>query len=282
MRRRLAIAALVAAAAIWGSAFIFGAIAMRELTALQTVTARFIMASLLLLPMALWRREWPRPNDWLAFLLTGALGFPVSMLLLFSGLEYAGAAITSLLYGAFPVLLALAALVFDGEKIGRRGWIAALVSTLGAALITAGRWNARDWLGPSLVLAALACFAVWVIMSNRLMRRYSSLCVTSWTMLFGTLILIPIGFFYGGPAPAALHAPTWLSLLSLGVMCTAVAFQLWNWGLQELGTYTSGVISNLEPLIGAILAVLVLGESVGPALCLGGALILGAALSVSL
>src|SRR5215469_246190 len=118
MRRRLAIAALVAAAAIWGSAFIFGAIAMRELTALQTVTARFIMASLLLLPMALWRREWPRPNDWLALLLTGALGFPVSMLLLFSGLEYAGAAITSLLYGAFPVLLALAALVFDGEKIG--------------------------------------------------------------------------------------------------------------------------------------------------------------------
>ena len=62
-RKQLAVAALVAAIAIWGSTFVFGAIAMRELIVLQTGTLRFVIAALLLLPMALWQREYPRPRD---------------------------------------------------------------------------------------------------------------------------------------------------------------------------------------------------------------------------
>lgn len=283
MRKQLAVTAIVIAVAIWGSTFVFGAIAMRELTALQTVTARFVIASSILVPIVLLRHEWPRLVDWPSFLLTGIIGFPVAMLLLFSGLNQAGVIVSSLLYGAFPILVTVAAVFFEGERPGIRGWIAAVVSTLGAALITLGGSGYTGWLGPSLVLAALACFAAWVIMSNRLMRRYSSLCVTGWTMLFGTLVLMPIPFIYGKlPAPSQLHVATWFSLLFLGTMSTAVAYQLWNWGLREVGAHTSGVISNLEPLIGAALGIAVLGEPISLALCVGGALIVGAAFSVSL
>jgi drug/metabolite transporter (DMT)-like permease len=282
MRKQLAIAALAAAIAIWGSTFVFGVIAMRELSVLQTVTARFVIATLLLLPMTLWRREWPRHKDWPLFLVTGAIGFPVGMLLLFSGLEHAGVVVTSLLYGAYPIFIALAALLFDSEKPRIRDWIAASVSTLGVILITTGREDAKDWLGPALVLAALVSFAAWVVMSKRLMRDYSSFCVTSWTILLGTLILVPIALFQGAlPVFGTLHAATWLSLLYLGLLSTAVAFQLWNWGLREVSATTTGVIGNLEPLIGAALGVAFLGEPVGVTLCIGGALIVGAAFSVS-
>lgn len=281
-RKGLALAALVVAGSAWGSVFLFGALALRELSPLQTVTLRFVIASLALLPFALKQGEWPRRADLGLFLLASLLGVPVAMLLLFTGIKLAGAVTSALLLGAFPICLSLSAVLVDKERLGWRGWGATAASTLGVALI-AGRPELRgDWLGPLLVLASLLCFSAWVVLSRILMRRYTPLSVTSHVIMLGTLMLLLL-MAAAGPLPdlAQLHTITWLSLLSLGVVCTALTYQLWNWGLKEVGTHTSGIIGNLEPLVGALLGVLVLGEPTGLLMWAGGALILGAALTVT-
>lgn len=282
-RRALAFAALAAAGVAWGAVFLFAALALRQLSPLAVVTARFVIASLALLPFLLWRREWPRRADWPALLAASFIGVPVAMLLLFNGIARAGATVAALLLGAFPVFLSLAAVWFERERLGWRGWGATFASTLGVALIVGRPEGAANWLGSLLVIASLLCFTAWVVLSQRLMERYSTFAVTGWVILLGTLMLLPLSLAGGLPPGAPdLNAATWASLLGLGVVCTAVTYQLWNWGLKEVGAHKSGVIGNLEPLTGALLGVLVLGEPTGLALWLGGALILGAAVSVSL
>jgi len=282
-RKRLALAALVAASIAWGAVFLFAALALRELTPLQVVTLRFVIGSLALLPFMLWTRERPSRADLPAFLAASLLGVPVAMLLLFTGIALAGATVSALLLGAFPVMLSFAAVVFDKEHVGWRGWGATLASTMGVALIVCRPGQAANWIGALLVLASLLCFTLWVVLSQRLMRRYSAFCVTSWVILLGTLMLLPLMLLTGGtPKLSGLLPATWLSLLALGLACTALTYQLWNWGLKEVGTHTSGVMGNLEPLTGALLGVTVLGEPTGAALWAGGALILLAAVSVSL
>ncbi len=282
-RKALAFALLAMASIFWGVVFPLAALALRELTPMQVVSARFLIATLVLLPFMLWRHEWPQRGDLPLFLLASLFGVPVAMLFLFTGIKLAGAVIAALLLGAFPVLLSLSAIVFEGERLGWRAWAATFTSVAGVALITGKPPQATGWLGPVLVLASLVCFSAWVVMSQRLMRRYSPFSVTSHIILFGTLMLLPLAALDGAPPELTrLHVTTWLSLLGLGVLCTALTYQLWNWGLREVGTHTSGVMGNLEPLTGAVLGVLMLGEPVNAALWVGGALILCAALSVSL
>jgi drug/metabolite transporter (DMT)-like permease len=150
------------------------------------------------------------------------------------------------------------------------------------AFIVGGPGQDPGWRGPLLVLASLVCFSAWVVISKRLMRRYSPFAVTSQVIFLGTLMLLPLSCTEPWPDLGGLHAGTWWSLVMLGVVCTALTYQLWNWGLKEVGTHTSGVIGNLEPLTGALLGVTILGEPTGLGLWVGGGLILAAAVSVSL
>jgi drug/metabolite transporter (DMT)-like permease len=73
----------------------------------------------------------------------------------------------------------------------------------------------------------------------------------------------------------------WASVLVLGLGCSAATYALWNWGVARVPASRAGIFLNLEPLVGALLGILVLGEAWGPATIVGGALIVGAALVVS-
>ncbi len=67
----------------------------------------------------------------------------------------------------------------------------------------------------------------------------------------------------------ALTAVGWASVLVLGLGCSAATYVLWNRGLRRVSASRGGVFLNLEPLVGALLGVLVLGDAWGPGMALG-------------
>ncbi len=67
-----------------------------------------------------------------------------------------------------------------------------------------------------------------------------------------------------------------------GVLCTATTTLLWNWGLTQVPASQAGVLLNMEPLMGSLLGVLVLRETLGPSAWLGGGLILVAAVVLTM
>ena len=73
----------------------------------------------------------------------------------------------------------------------------------------------------------------------------------------------------------------WIALAISGIFCTATTTLLWNWGIHHVPASRAGVFLNIEPALGSILGVELLGERLGPYAWLGGALILGAAITLT-
>ena len=281
-RHRAVVAALVISSCLWGTAFLFAKLALAELTVSQVVLYRFGLASLVLLPVAWLRRAWPRPRDLPLFFLTGFLTVPVTFLLQFGGLALTSVARASLIIGTLSPLLALAAAGLYRERLGPRGWGAVGVSTAGVAMIVGTTGSDRNWLGDGLVFLSIVVAVVWILLSKRLIERYSALTATAYILAFGALAMLPISLVWDGPPPL-LSLPLGIlgSVLALGLVCTVVTFMLWNWALERFPASRAGVFINIEPVVGTFLGVTLLRESLGPGAVLGGALILSAAWVVS-
>lgn len=281
-RSQLAVTSIAIACSLWGANFLFSKLALAELPVSHVVLLRFTLASLALVPAVIVHRVWPQLQDLPLFILTGFLTVPVNYLLLYQGLALTSATSAALLSGGLPVLFALAAAWFFHERLSTLEWLAVGASTLGVALIVGPLSSSHYWLGDALVLVSLFATVAWVMLSKRLLARYSAQVATAYIFMFGTLALLPISLLWDGPLQLSLSSGVWASVLALGLICTALPYALWNWGLQYVTMSHAGIYQNLESLVGVLLAVTVLHESVGPGALLGGLLIVTAAVIVLL
>lgn len=278
---QLAVLALIAAGTLWGGSLLLGKLAMAELGVGHVVLYRFVLTLLVLLPVTLARREWPRRRDVPLFVLTGFLTVPATYLLQFAGLALTSVASAALIVGALPLFIALGASWFTAEKLGLTGWTAVALSTLGVGLIVGQPDGQHNWLGDGLIVLSSIVVAGWVLLSKRLLQRYSALAATTYILSFGTLTLLPIALAWDGLPRVDLSAGAWAAVLGLGLGCTALTNIFWNWGLKYVPASQAGIYQNLEPLIGSALGVVVLGEALGAGAIAGGLLIITAAVVIS-
>ena len=114
---------------------------------------------------------------------------------------------------------------------------------------------------------------VMILLSKRLMDEYGALQVTAWMIAIGTSALLT---WIEVTHPMRVHfSPhVWLAVIAHGILATTGAYLFWNWGLARVPAARAGIFLNLEPLVGTLLGVFILGESLGAPGILGGALIL--------
>lgn len=283
----LGYAACALAGGLWGTGFFFGKIAMREMSSAHMVLYRFLFACLGLAPVLLRGRPGLDARGWRILLIAAFLGVPVQFLLQFAGLARTTVSHASLMVGTLPVVLAVGAGIFAHERLDRTGWATLLVSTIGAGLIAlAGshRGSAGDaptLIGDLMVVASLVISLGWILLNQRLLRDHSPLVVTAYGLMTGTVMLAAWVFPVDGPPPVHISLEAWLALAASGLLCTASTTLLWNWGLTRVPASRAGVFLNLEPIIGSVLGVGLLGEHLGPAAWFGGAMILGAAVTLT-
>jgi len=85
-----------------------------------------------------------------------------------------------------------------------------------------------------------------------------------------------------GPPPVEhVSLTAWLALAASGVLCTATTTLLWNWGIHHVPASRAGVFLNIEPALGSLLGVELLGDKLGPFAWIGGGLILAAAVTLT-
>ncbi len=286
------------AGTLWGTGFYFGRLAMNEMSVEHMVLYRFLFASLGVLPVALRQRVRLTGPEMRTLLLAAAFGIPIQFLLQFHGLALTTVSHASLMVGAMPVLLAAAAAVFAGERLDWIGWLALGGSTLGAALVVLGGNHATTGhetptlAGDLLVVLSLITALAWILLSKKLMMSHSPPVVTAYTILSGTVMLVVIIMGPWALSPlthirvaglpfAHISATAWTALAISGILCTATTTFLWNWGIHHVPASRAGVFLNIEPALGSVLGVELLGERLGPFAWLGGALILAAAITLT-
>ena len=285
--RTLGFASCALASSFWGCGFFFGKIALVEMGVGAMVLYRFLFATLAYLPLLV--LHWPRLNrrEWGILAFYSFLGIPLQFLIQFSGLARTTVSHASLMVGTMPVILAVGATLFAHERMDRTGWLALAVSTMGAAMIALGARHATGSNHPTLagdllVVLSLVIALGWVLLNKHLMQTHSAIVVSAYGTAVGTAMLcVCVPLIYGVPPVGGVSLKAWGALAAGGFLCTAATTLLWNWGMTQVPASQAGVLLNMEPLIGSLLGVLVLRESLGPSAFAGGALILTAALVVT-
>ena len=280
-----ATALLALAGGLWGTGFLFGKIAFREMTIAENVFFRFFFACLILVPILIGKwKTFPSADFW--WLIAGAVvGVPVQFLMQFEGLQLTTVSHASLIVGTLPVLIALSSTLFLRERLRKSEWIVLLLSPLGVLAIAFSAGRSTQAAGPTalgdfLVLLSMCAAAVSVLITKHLMANYDSLQITVWTLNIGAALLF-VGIECFAPVRFHFSPAVWGAAAGQGLLATASAYLAWNWGLKRVPASRAGVFLNLEPVIGSLLGETLLHERLGAVAILGGVLIVGPAIYFS-
>ena len=216
-------------------------------------------------------------RDWGRLAWLGAIGHFGYQVLFVGGLHRTSVANSSLIIAASPVIIALGSAVVRHERVGRLHWAGALLSMAGIWVV-AGRGAAlggRGFTGDLMMFAAVLCWATYTIGAEPLMVRHSPVGVTGLSLMFGTLLYVPVTFTritavnWTGVSPAVIGA-----LLYAAVFAMCVAYTIWYTAVRAIGSSRTSIYSNLIPIVAMLTAVTFLGERVGARQVSGVALVL--------
>ncbi len=262
----------------WSGGWIGGKIALLSASPLAMSAVRSVIATAILIGLAIatgarvpWRR-WP------ALIALGATGIFGYAALVFTGLRVAPVADGALIVPTFsPVIAAVLAVPFAGEPMLRSTVAGLAVSTLGVVLIVGGGGSAGDarLLGDALILGGAACWAVYTVLGKSVLREGSPLGVTAVASAVGMLMLLAAALAEGGLASiGAWPIEAWLAILFLAIFSTVLAFVLFYRLVIRVGAARAATTSYLVPVLTLVLAALLLGERVSAVQLSGGALTL--------
>ncbi len=284
---------LILVNAIFAGSYTAGKIALRDISPLMLNALRFTLASLFLLPIVIAGRQRLRfPLRMLPrFGLLVLLGFVLNKLFEYIGLSLTTASDTALLISVESVFTALFSWVILRERFSHAAALALAVGFCGVYLIieqgvlphfdAAGNGSVRI-LGDLLVILSLVFEAGYTVSGKALLDRYPPLLITASAIIGSLIVWLPVGAEevarVGWP-----HLPLvgWLSVLYMALAVTVIGYFLWFQALTQVDASSAAPFLFIQPLLGALIAVLLLGEQLTWATAAGGALILFSVLLVS-
>lgn len=270
--------ALVAVQLMFASLSVVGKLALRELTPFALICARVVAATLILaLVRALLRsRERVAWRDLPELALYGLFGVSANMLLFIAGLARTTATDAVVIGATIPVFTVGVAVALRKEAATLPKLTGLLVALCGALWIVGASQllhGGRHFVGDLLVMLNSLSFSIYLVLSRRLLARYSPLTVLVWTFVFGALGILPFGTH-----ALFLEAPR-LSARGLGCVAYIVLFPtvgtyfLNVFALQKVPSSLVAIYIYIQPVVGAFLAAAMLDERPSPTTFAGGALI---------
>lgn len=262
---------------IWGIPYLFIKIAIRELDPLVVVWIRVGIAVLILLPIALQQRVlYALRRRWLIVAALACIQIIGPFLLISYGEVHISSSLTSLLIAVDPLLIVLFALRFDpDERVNRLRLLGLLVGMAGVVILLGLNIGGDEQrlFGAGLVLLATAAYALSALLIKRpIIATLPSLAVVTVECLTTTILLLPLAVTR---LPARFpDLQVWLSLLILGLICTALAYVLFFAMVGEVGAGRAAVITYVNPAVSVLLGVLFLGEPLNISIVLGFLLII--------
>jgi drug/metabolite transporter (DMT)-like permease len=269
--------AAFALAAQWTAA----KVALAQVPPLELSTMRFAIASVVLVALALITRT-PLPlRRWRAITAAAAFGFLGFNSLAFLGLHLTPASDSALIVPTtIPVATALLATLIR-EQLTSQKVVGFAVATVGGAIVIAGgqqigaEISTTRLLGDLLELGSAVCWAACLTISALVLRTESILGFVTMASLFGTAMLLPLGFLEQGYRDVPTWSgQSWLAAGILGVFSTVVAFLIFFWAVRSFGPSRGALISYVAPVAALVIAFIILGERPFPLQLVGGVVIL--------
>lgn len=279
----LALVETAAAISLWALSFVWIKIALQEMSPLTLIVLRYGLGFMLLLGVAVLRREVRlfHRGDLKSMIVLGLVGIVLQQFLQVTGQVTAQASAAAFLASTAPAFMVILAAWWLREPV--RGWqiFGVLLATVGAAVVAIG----GDWAslvrgqfgnpGNILVLLSAVVWAVYTILTRKLVVNRPPILIAGGMLFFGWLFSVPLWVYRRGWLEIPhIGTDSWGALLCVGVLSTGITYLLYTHALKLAPASRLSAIQNIEPLIATIAAVLILGEPLTMGLLIGGLAIL--------
>ncbi len=258
---------LVTLAAIWGSSFLFIKVAVESLPPWTLVSGRLWLAAVaLLILLRLQGHRLPRdPRVWRHLVVIGAVGNLLPFFLITWGEVSLDSGMTAILMAVMPLATVLLAHFFTRDE--RLGWLKLIGVALGfsGVLLLVGpealQGLGRQVLAQLAVAAAACCYAVTGIYSR--VTRTTALpptVVSAGVLLVAALLSLPFCLLLEAPWRLSPSGVSLVSLLVLGLLCTAVAYIILFHLIERAGVTFVAMNNYMIPCFGLLWGSLFLSE----------------------
>jgi DME family drug/metabolite transporter len=273
---------VILAGVLWGGGGVVGVLMVRHtgMEPLSVAMWRMLIAGVAMLGFLavvgrLHLGSFTRPM-WVRSLATGALTAAFEGLL-FTALSLASVGLTTLIaIGSAPVFVALYDWLVRGEKPRARTLLALIIALAGLVLLLSGSLEiGRNGLvGALLAVGCGASFAAITVINRVPVPGLAPVPLTGVAFAAGGLMLVPLALIQGIGAPSDAYG--WGLALFLGIAITALAYVFYLNGLRTVPPFVATIVVLLEPLIAAVLGVIILSEQLGWTAIVGGIVLGGA------
>lgn len=269
---------------LWGGSFFFHGVVLRELPPLTVVLLRVALAALILLPV-LWAYRIRLPltlAGWKPFFAIAFLNNVLPFSLIVSGQTYISSGLASILNATTPLFTVLVMAAAGDEKL-RASRVAGVVLGLTGVAILHGQhlgFSSGQGFGILLCLVGAFSYGLSALYARRKLSDSPPLATATCQMLASTLMMMVIAGVAERPWQLPMPSvTTWLALVGLAALSTALAYIVFFQILRRSGSTNVMLVTLLIPVTAILLGYLLLGESMTVAE-ITGALVIGSALLV--
>lgn len=262
---------------VWGSTYAVTQLWLPPGRPFFSAVMRLLPAGLLML---LWLRRLPRGAWWGRALVLGTLNHAVFFGLLYVAAYRLPSGLASTLTAISPLVVMAVAWLAIGERQAPVAVGGAVVGIAGVVLLVwqGERGGSVDLVGVAASVGAVVSASVGFVLVKRWTAPDGVLVTTAWQLVAGGVLLVPVALVAEG-APPALDGAAVLALLWLGLAGSVLGYVVWFRGLTRMDAGAVAVVGLLNPVVGTVLGVVLLGEPFGwvhlaaVALVLGGVLV---------
>ncbi|MBR1143394.1 DMT family transporter [Bradyrhizobium sp. AUGA SZCCT0431] len=270
---------------LWGGSFFFNGVVLRELPPLTLVLLRVALASIILLPL-LWvyRIDFSKGvSGWKPFFAIGLFNNVLPFSLIVAGQTTIPSGLASILNATTPLFTVVVMATAGEEKLQARRIAGVVVGLIGVVILRG--WNfdgERFWSGQGigilLCLAGAFSYGLAALLARRLLSNSPPLGTATFQLLASSIMMMVVAGFIERPWQLPMPGvATWLAVIGLAVLSTALAYIVFFQILRRSGATNVMLVTLLIPVTAIVLGYLVLGEQISPRE-IAGALVIGSAL----
>jgi drug/metabolite transporter (DMT)-like permease len=259
---------------IWGSIYIAGKMIAGDIPPYLLACLRCVVGIFPLLYMS--RKYWHMPiasGDWKWFILSGFLGYFITLQMVQLGIYLTGASVAALVNSLTPVAVTIFAAIILKEKITVVKCLCLALAIGGTVIISGGATGKNDIYGIIAALVAMSAFGFASVAMRRLTAKYPPILITMYSVAIGLLFNIPVGIYTALTQQVRITPLAIGALLYLGFVGTGLAQFTWAKCLSMLPASTCSLFYPFQAIFSALLGSVILGETFNSYFFVGLALI---------
>ncbi len=277
---------LLALAGVWGSSFLFIKVIVDEASPAELVAGRLVLGAAAMLAFIAVRR---RRVEWSPALLgktsiMAVVNNIIPFMLISWGEQHINSGTASVLNSTVPIFTAaFAAAVFADEYFTPSRAAGLMLGLLGVVALTGDdvlHVTDSSVLGQLAVIAASACYGAGSVYARTLLHSHDPVDMSVAQLIMASVMAVPLMFLLEGTPDYSLSLEATLSLLTLGIAGTGLAYMAYLWLIGATGAVRASLVTYIIPVTALFLGSAVLDENIGWNTVAGAALIIVGVASV--